>query len=54
VIDLTKEKQESIMVNERERKLIELLRDTEYGQVAIYLEAGQPVRIERIKESIKL
>lgn len=43
-----------LMVSNRERKLIELLRDTKFGQVVIYLEEGEPVRIEKVKESIKL
>lgn len=43
-----------IMVTERERRLIELLRETGYGQVVIYLENGQPVRIELVRKSIKL
>ena len=42
------------MVTERERRLIELLRETGYGQVVIYLENGQPVRIELVRKSIKL
>ena len=41
-------------VSEKELKLLELLRATRYGQVIIYLESGQPVRVEKVKESIKL
>ena len=44
----------NMLVSKRERKLIELMRDTKYGLVEIHLEDGQPVRVEKIKESIKL
>lgn len=43
-----------IMISEKEQRLLELIHKIGYGQVVIYLEAGQPVRIEKIKESIKL
>ena len=42
------------MLSDKEKRLLELLHEIKYGQVIIYLEAGQPVRIEKIKESIKL
>jgi len=43
-----------IELTDKEQKLIELLRQTRYGQIVIYLEEGQPIRIERIRESVKL
>ncbi len=51
---MTNQKLENMLVSNRERKLIELLRDNKYGVVEIHLEEGQPVRVEKIKESIKL
>ncbi len=39
---------------DKEIKLIEYCRDVKYGQVVIFLENGQPVRIEEVKKSIKL
>jgi len=51
---VTKKNGCGIMVSDREKKLLELIHKVGYGQVVIYLEAGQPVRIEKIKESIKL
>ena len=45
---------QNMLLSNRERKLIELLRETQYGQVVIYLEHSEPVRIEKVKESIKL
>ncbi len=41
-------------LSDKEQKLLELLRKTRYGQVVIFMEDGEPVRIERIKESVKL
>ena len=43
-----------MLISNRERKLIELLRDNKYGVVEVHTEEGEPVRVERIKESIKL
>lgn len=51
--DLTKE-QAPVIISKHEENLLKELREIRYGQVVIYLEAGQPVRIEKIKESIKL
>lgn len=44
----------SCIISKNEQRLLEQLHKIRYGQVVIYLEAGQPVRIEKIKESIKL
>ena len=44
----------SILVNDKEKTLIELLRQIPYGEVVIFMQDSQPVRIERVKESIKL
>ena len=51
---LTEKFLSDMVVSEKERNLIELLRDIRYGQVVVYLEESQPVRIEQIKKSIKL
>ena len=47
-------KETPVMISKQEENLLKALREIRYGQVVIYLEAGQPVRIEKIKESIKL
>jgi len=39
---------------EQERKLVEILRQLDYGEVRIIVKAGVPVHIEEIKKSIKL
>lgn len=41
-------------ISDREKKLIELIRDTEYGEIKIIIQDKQPIRIEEIKKSIKL
>lgn len=43
-----------IKLSEKEVKLITELRKIQFGQVIIFIEGGQPVRIEKVKESIKL
>lgn len=43
-----------VMVNDKEYRLLEELRKISYGQVAIFMENGRPVRIEVIRESVKL
>jgi len=41
-------------LSDKEQKLIEELRKVPYGQIVIYMENRQPVRIEKIKESVKI
>ena len=43
-----------IIVSEKERSLIENLRAIPYGEVVIFIQKNQPIRIERVKESIIL
>ncbi len=42
------------MLSKQEEALLKALREIRYGKVEIFMDAGQPVRIEKIKESIKL
>ena len=42
-----------MVVTDKEEKLIEEIRKIPFGQVVVYMQEGQPVRIE-IKESVKL
>ncbi len=44
----------SVIISKQEDALLKYLREIGYGQVTVYLVDGQPVRIEKIKESIKL
>ena len=51
--DLTKNRLSAIL-SKQEEALLKALREIQYGRVEIFMDAGQPVRIEKIKESIKL
>ncbi|WP_242844205.1 DUF2292 domain-containing protein [Caloranaerobacter azorensis] len=42
------------MINEREKKLIEMIREIGYGEIRIIVQDKQPIRIEELKKSIKL
>ena len=44
----------SMQVNEKEKKLIELIRKVEYGDLKIIVQDQHPIRVEEIKKSIKL
>ncbi|MBF8982530.1 DUF2292 domain-containing protein [Lutibacter sp. B2] len=44
----------SMQVNEKEKKLIELIRNIEYGDLKIVVQDKNPIRVEEIKKSIKL
>ncbi len=43
-----------IILSDKEKLLIEELRKIQYGNVTVYLQHGQPIRIERVLESIVL
>ena len=51
--DLTT-KEKCGILSKQEGALLEILREIRYGQVTIYLEAGQPVRIVETQKSTKL
>lgn len=41
-------------INKKEKKLIELIRKTEYGEVRVIVQNQEPVRVEEIKKSVIL
>ena len=41
-------------LSEKEKKLIELVRDTGYGEIRVAVRDGQPVLVEEVKRSVKL
>nr|WP_312577132.1 DUF2292 domain-containing protein [Sedimentibacter sp.] len=43
-----------LLPTEKELKLLEFIRNTEYGEIRIIVQEGKPIRIEEIKKSIKL
>lgn len=48
------EKKENLVPTEKERHLIEMMRELGFGEVRIFVADGQPVRAEEIKKSVKL
>lgn len=40
-------------ITDKEAKLLQLIKEIQYGEVHIYIVDGQPVRAEEIKKSIK-
>ena len=42
------------MITEKEKKILETIRNLDYGEVRVVVTAGEPTRIEEIKKSIKL
>jgi hypothetical protein len=43
-----------IKLNEQEENLINLIRETEFGEIKIIIQNSIPIRVEEIKKSIKL
>ncbi|EGS30165.1 MAG: DUF2292 domain-containing protein [Peptoniphilus sp. oral taxon 375] len=41
-------------ISERENKLLNLIRQTSFGEVKIIIQDGEPIRVEEVKKSIKL
>lgn len=40
--------------NDKEEKLIQLIRDIKFGEIKVIIQDGAPIRVEEIKKSIKL
>lgn len=43
-----------IKLNEQEENLINLIRETEFGEIKIIIQNSIPIRVEEVKKSIKL
>jgi hypothetical protein len=48
------EKESISELSEREKKIIEIIRGSEYGELKIIVQNGEPVRVEAVTKSIKL
>ena len=48
------EDREEMELNEKEVKLIKLIREIEFGELKIFVQNSIPIRVEEIKRSIKL
>jgi len=47
-------KRPELSLTEKEAKVLEVLRDLDYGELVVTVKGGIPVHIEEIKKSIKL
>ena len=47
------EQRELNQLSEKEKKLIQMVRNLNFGEIRIYVADGQPVRAEEIKKSVK-
>lgn len=41
-------------ITEKEKKILETIRNLDYGEVRVVVTGGVPTRIEEVKKSIKL
>ena len=48
------EDRKEMELNEKEQKLIKLIREIEFGELKIVVQNSIPIRVEEIKRSIKL
>ncbi|MBU5425912.1 DUF2292 domain-containing protein [Tissierella pigra] len=48
------DKNVSLRLTDKEKNLIELIRNTEFGEIKIIIQNSEPVRVEELKKSIKL
>ncbi len=49
-----KEPDRKHVLNEQEKRLIQIIREMKYGELHIFISDGKPVRVEEMKKSIKL
>jgi Uncharacterized small protein (DUF2292). len=47
-------KTKNIPVSEKEEKLLELIRAVKFGEIKVFIQESEPIRVEKITESIKL
>lgn len=45
---------DKIELNEKEKNLIQIIRNLQYGEIRIIVQDGLPIRVEELKKSIKL
>ena len=51
---LSDDKKIEITVSEKEKTILDVIRNLDYGEVRVVVTGGVPTRIEEIKKSIKL
>lgn len=50
----TDRKKEPNRLSDREAKLIQIIRELQFGELTLHIADGNPVRIEEVRKSIKL
>lgn len=48
------ERKQSLVLTEKEKALIRMIRELKFGEVRIFVTDSQPVRAEEIRRSVKL
>ncbi|SHH98929.1 Uncharacterized small protein [Sporobacter termitidis DSM 10068] len=51
---MPEKRQDTAVLNEQEKHLLQMIRDIKFGELHIFVTEGKPVRVEEIKKSIKL
>ena len=41
-------------LNEKEEKLLKIIKEVEFGEIKVIVQDGLPIRVEELKKSIKL
>jgi hypothetical protein len=44
----------NLSLNEKEKNLIRMIRNIEYGEIRVIIQDKTPIRVEELKRSIKL
>jgi hydrogenase maturation factor HypE len=52
--NILNKKQVQMLINEKEKRLLELVRSTGYGELKVVIQDALPIRVEELKKSIKL
>ena len=48
------DKKITVQVSQQEKRVLELIRGIDYGELRIVINASKPVRVEEIKKSLQL
>lgn len=48
------EKKKTVLLTEQEEKVIEIMRNINYGELRIVINNSKPIRVEEIKKSVQL
>lgn len=48
------EEKNKVEISDRERKVLDIMRKIDYGEIRIVINNSQPVRVEEIKKSVQL